>query len=98
MKKLLTSKDIAALAGVSQSTVSRILNDSPLVKEETKKRVLQILSDNNYIPNQIAKSMVCNKTSTIGLIVADILNPFYTETSAIMMDIAYKNGYQLLIG
>lgn len=67
---MLTSKDLAALAGVSQITVSRALNNSPLVKEETKKRILRLAKEHHYELNSFAQSMRTNKTGSIGLMLA----------------------------
>lgn len=65
---MITSKDLAKLAGVSQITVSRALNDSPLVKEETKKMILQYAKENNYELNSFAQSLRTKKTGAIGLL------------------------------
>ncbi|MFS0561569.1 LacI family DNA-binding transcriptional regulator [Terribacillus sp. 179-K 1B1 HS] len=62
-----TIKDIAKLANVSHTTVSRALNDSPLIKEKTKKRILQLAEQLNYIPDYHAKNLVMQKSHTIGL-------------------------------
>jgi LacI family transcriptional regulator len=63
-----TIKDIASLAGVSYSTVSKALNDSPLVKEKTKKKIFRIADQLGYVPNFAAKSLVSKKSNTIGLL------------------------------
>ncbi|RDE27417.1 LacI family DNA-binding transcriptional regulator [Parageobacillus thermoglucosidasius] len=64
---MVTIKDIAKLANVSHTTVSRALNDSPFIKEDTKKRILEIASQLNYTPNYNAKNLVLQKSHTIGL-------------------------------
>ncbi|SMP61792.1 LacI family DNA-binding transcriptional regulator [Anoxynatronum buryatiense] len=64
-----TIKDIAKRAGVSHPTVSRCLNNSPLVSEETRKRVRQIAAEMHYVPNQNARGLCSNRTDTIGVIV-----------------------------
>ncbi|MBT2539056.1 LacI family DNA-binding transcriptional regulator [Arthrobacter sp. ISL-69] len=74
---LVTSKDIAKLAGVSQSTVSRVLNGSTLVTPETRERVLSFMG--SYSPNANARAMRTNRTQTIGVVVSEITNPFYPE-------------------
>lgn len=63
-----TIKDIANIAGVSYSTVSKALNNSPLVKEDTKRRIVKISEEMGYKPNFAAQSLVSNKTKIIGLI------------------------------
>lgn len=67
---MFTSKDLAKLAGVSQITVSRALNNSPLVKEDTKKRILQLANEHHYELNSFAQSMRTKKTGSIGLMLA----------------------------
>lgn len=74
-----TSRDVAQAAGVSQSTVSRVLHDNPKVNPETRKRVLNALQEMNYAPDGLARAMITRKTGTIGVVVDDITNPFYPE-------------------
>ncbi|MBB6284161.1 LacI family DNA-binding transcriptional regulator [Geobacillus subterraneus] len=69
---MVTLKDIAERAGVSTATVSYVLNNKGNVSEETRRRVLSILNELEYKPNQIAKSLKTRKTSTVGVIVEDI--------------------------
>lgn len=71
---MVTIKDIAKLANVSHTTVSRALNDSPLIKPDTKKKILDIASQLNYTPNFNAKSLVMQKSYTIGLFFTSITN------------------------
>lgn len=74
-----TSRDIARAAGVSQTTVSRVLHNNPKVKSETSERVWQVLREMNYSPDGLARAMVTRKTGNIGVVVEDITNPFYPE-------------------
>ncbi|WP_066053642.1 LacI family DNA-binding transcriptional regulator [Robertmurraya korlensis] len=71
---MVTIKDIAKLANVSHTTVSRALNNSPLIKGPTKKKILEIASQLNYSPNYNAKSLVMQKSHTIGLFLTSISN------------------------
>jgi LacI family transcriptional regulator len=71
---MVTIKDIAKLANVSHTTVSRALNNSPLIKEPTRKKILEIASQLNYSPNYNAKSLVMQKSHTIGLFLTSISN------------------------
>ncbi|MGI8386215.1 LacI family DNA-binding transcriptional regulator [Robertmurraya sp. P23] len=71
---MITIKDIARLANVSHTTVSRALNNSPLIKEPTKRKILEIASQLNYTPNVNAKSLVMQKSHTIGLFLTSISN------------------------
>ena len=81
---MVTIKDIARLANVSHTTVSRALNDSPLIKPGTKKKILEIATQLNYTPNYNAKSLVMKKSYTIGLFLTSITNgtssSFFVET------------------
>jgi len=92
-----TENDIAKMAGVSQTTVSRVLNDHPSVKDSTRQKVLSAIKEIGFTPDPIARSMVTNRTGTIGLIVGDISNPFYAETAKIIIGIARINGYDVIL-
>src|ERR1041384_437403 len=71
------SHAVAALAGVSPSTVSRALNTPGLVRQSTRERVLASVERLGYRPNRAARSLVMGRTGTLGLIVPDIANPFF---------------------
>ncbi|MFB6466380.1 LacI family DNA-binding transcriptional regulator [Cytobacillus sp. Hz8] len=81
---MVTIKDIAKLANVSHTTVSRALNDSPLIKPETKRKILEIVSQLKYTPNINAKSLAMQKSYTIGLFFTSITNgtslSFFVDT------------------
>ncbi len=74
----MTIKDIAKLSGVGVSTVSRVLNDRPDVSEESRRKVLSVIAEHNYLPNNSARSLVRTKSDAIGLVVRGVQNPFYT--------------------
>lgn len=74
----MTIKDIARLSGVGVSTVSRVLNDRPDVSEESRRRVLAVIAEHNYLPNNSARSLVRTKSDAVGLVVRGVQNPFYT--------------------
>lgn len=93
----MTIKDIARLANVSTATVSRILNNSKKVKPETRKRVMQIIQDNNYHPNQVARSLYKKKSKMIGVIAPDLSNAFYAKIIDGIQGVLQKNGYSILI-
>ncbi len=77
VKKNLTINDIAAQAGVSKATVSRVLNTPEKVAEKTRNRVLAVIRTTNYRPNPLARALNIQRTGIIGVIVSDITNPFY---------------------
>ena len=80
----ITIKDIAKLANVSHTTVSRALNNSPLINEDTKNKIKAIAEELNYVPNYSAKSLVLDKSYTIGLFFSSIVQGaspnFFFET------------------
>ncbi len=76
-----SSKDVATRAGVSIATVSHVINETRFVSNETRQRVLDAIKDLNYRPNAIARGLVTNSTRTIGLLVSDITNPFFTAAA-----------------
>ncbi len=76
MKKV-TSTEVARAAGVSQSTVSRAFNRQDVVSEATRERVLTIAAELGYRPNELARSLISRKSNMIGIVMGDLLNPFY---------------------
>jgi len=96
-KASVTIKEIARLLEISKSTVSRALRDSSEISEETKKRVIDLAESLHYSPNPIALSLLKNRTHTIGVIVPDIANRFYSSTIGGIEDIAYSRGYHTMI-
>ncbi|MER7081854.1 transcriptional regulator, LacI family [Saccharopolyspora kobensis] len=76
---MVTSRDVAQLAGVSQMTVSRVLQGSDKVAPETRQRVLTAMKEAGYRPHAAARTMRTRRTSTVGVVVADITNPFYPQ-------------------
>jgi LacI family transcriptional regulator len=74
----LTIRDVAKEAGVSINTVSRALNGKPDISTETKKRILETVKRLGYRPNKLARGLRSNKTGVIGVIIADIANPFFS--------------------
>ncbi|MFI9595902.1 LacI family DNA-binding transcriptional regulator [Nonomuraea sp. NPDC052265] len=91
-------KDVAAQAGVSVATVSRVLNENPSVNEETRRRVYDAMSALNYVPNAVARSLRTTATRTIGLIIGDVLNPFFTELARSVEDEARREGFTVVMG
>ncbi|MCT4617973.1 MAG: LacI family transcriptional regulator [Marinisporobacter sp.] len=92
----ITIKDIANEAGVSTATVSKILNKKDHnISEKTRKKVLGIIKEKNYIPNTVARSLVTKQTKTIGLVIPDITNPFFPELVRGAEDCASAYGYNI---
>lgn len=90
-------KDVAERAGVSVATVSRVLNGhSPVA--ETRERVLAAVRELGYRPNNVARALRTARTGTLGLIIGDLTNPFFTELADAVEDEARSLGYSLIIG
>lgn len=99
--KKVSLKDIAEAADVSTALVSFVLNGKGKeyrVGEETAQRILKIANEMNYQPNLAAKSLRSGKTKTIGLVVSDISNPFFSQLARVLEDEAAKRGYTVLFG
>lgn len=92
-----TINDIAKTAGVSRTTVSRVLNNSGYVKEETKKKVLKVIKELHYTPSAIARSLSTNKTNTIGVIVPEINDPFFGDIIKGISEIADEYNLNIIL-
>lgn len=89
-------KAIANATGVSSATVSRVINNSGYVKDETRQKVLKVIQENNYIPSAVARSLSTQDTSTIGVIIPDIENPFFSSVIRGISDVAEMNDFNIL--
>jgi LacI family transcriptional regulator len=92
-----TIKDIAKALGLSTSTVSRALRDSYEISPETKKLVLECAEKLNYRPNPVALSLKERKTRSIGVVVCEIANPFFSQVINGIESVAYDRGYNIII-
>ncbi len=90
-------KDVAEAAGVSTATVSRVLSNGLHVRPEVRKRVMAEVERLGYRPNLVARSLRAQQSNTIGLIVSDISNPFFTALSRAVEDTAYEQGFSVLL-
>ena len=75
-------REVAQLAGVSPATVSRVINGTAQVSEEKRKRILDVIAETNFVPNEVARSLFKRSARTIGLIIPSIRNPYFTELAA----------------
>jgi LacI family transcriptional regulator len=99
MKKV-TLEDIAKSLGVSKTLVSLIINNKARehgISPDTVERVQKRVKLMNYMPNQAARGLRTGKSNLIGLIVADISNPFYAKISRAIEDLAWKNDYHIMV-
>ena len=97
-EQMITIKEIARLANVSSATVSKVINGKDrYISEETRKRVLEIVEREGYIPNGIAKSLKMKRTKTIGIILPDVMNLFFSEVAKGAEDAAERKGYTVIL-
>ncbi|MFE7083970.1 LacI family DNA-binding transcriptional regulator [Priestia megaterium] len=89
--------DVAKKAGVSQATVSRVLNNHHYLKEKTKEKVLNAINELGFTRDELARGLAQRKTNTIGLIVGDISNPFYAESTSFIIEQAAILGYDVIV-
>jgi LacI family transcriptional regulator len=92
-----TIRGVAARAGVSYQTVSRVISGSSLVRPQTREAVLQAMAALNYTPNAAARSLAGGRTTLLGVLVEDIHDPFSSAVLRGIEDIAYEAGYSILI-
>lgn len=100
MKKNISMKDIAQQLGVSTALVSYVLNGQleDRINKDTAQKIKKLADELGYRPNHVAKSLKINKTLTIGLILADISNPFSASLARIVEDEAKKHNYTVIFG
>src|SRR5437016_5858045 len=93
-------RDVAKLAGVSESTVSRVLSQAPSVvpiSENTTQKVLDAVDRLSYYPNLAARSLRAQKTNLVAVMIADLTNPFYHSIVHAVQDIARQRQHDVLI-
>ena len=96
-KPVATIKDIAARAGVSISTVSRVVNNTARVDPATEQRVHEAIAALGYRPNLLARSFRRKVTQTIGLLVPDNSNPYFAELARVIEDAGFADGYSVIL-
>ena len=92
-----TIGDVARRVGVSRATVSRVLNDYPYVRPRMRAAVQRAMRALGYRPDHVARSLARRETQTLGLVVADITNPFYAETARAIVEAARGHGYNVIL-
>lgn len=96
-KSTITIKDVAKQAGVSISTVSRVINDSKPVTDEIKQKVLDVIKETGYVPNPLARSLVTKKSQLIGVIVPEVSDSFVNEILNGVEEVAKMYNYDILL-
>lgn len=92
-----TIKDVAKVAGVTVTTVSRVLNNRGYISDATRKKVHDAMEELDYKPNELARSLFRKKSNLIGLIIPDVSHPFFGELSKHIEYYAYEKGYKILL-
>jgi LacI family transcriptional regulator len=92
-----TIRDVAKRAGVASMTVSRVINDSGYVSDETRAKVEAAIIELGYVPNMLGPSLRFNQTNTIALIITDITNPFWTTVARGVEDAANEDAYSVIL-
>lgn len=95
-RQRVSASQVAKLANVSQSTVSRVFTPGASVSEKARKRVMKVANELNYKPNALARGLIMNKTNLVGIAMKTIQNPFYHETLAIFTKKLKEIGYSVL--
>jgi LacI family transcriptional regulator len=90
-------REVAEAAGVSIKTVSRVVNQQGEITEETRQRVLAAIHELGYRPSKVARALVTQKTDTIGLLIGDIANPYFSEVARGVMDAAQDSAYDVFL-
>lgn len=96
-KQTVTIYTVAHEAQVSMATVSRVVNGNPNVKPETRKKVLEIIKKLNYRPNAVARGLASKKTTTVGVVIPDITNDYFSELAYGIDDIATMYKYNMIL-
>ncbi len=96
-KKRISIREIAKLSGVSIATVSRIINNNGRFSHETKKRVLSVIKENNYETNSMAKALRMNRSNTVGIIVPNLSNAFFSSLVESLESELFKQGLSTII-
>ena len=91
---MISIREVARLAGVSASTVSRVMNGTANVDPEKKERVLRAIEETGFVPNEVARTLFRKSAKTIGLIVPSIHNPYFTELAAHIDTISLQCGFR----
>lgn len=92
-----TIVDVARLAGVTPTTVSRVINNRGYISEKTKKRVHEVMDELGYQPNEIARSLTKQKSNTIGVIVPHISHPYFAKLISNLENEAAKKDYKIIL-
>src|SRR6056297_202741 len=92
-----TQKDVAEKAGVTVTTVSRVINDRGYISEKTRNKVYQVMDELNYRPNAVARSLSKKKSNILGVILPVVNHPFFSRLLSYLEEYAYQNDYKVML-
>ena len=95
--RAVTIADVAERAGVSQASVSRVLNGKEPVREETRRRIRAVVEKLHYSPHAAARSLITRRTNTLGVLLPDVYGEFFSELIRGIDSCARQGGYHLLV-
>ncbi|MEE5987472.1 catabolite control protein A [Ligilactobacillus equi] len=96
-KQTITIYDVAREAGVSMATVSRVVNGNPNVKPATRKKVMEVIDKLDYRPNAVARGLASKKTTTVGVIIPDVTNVYFSSLARGIDDVATMYKYNIIL-
>ena len=96
-KQTITIYDVAREASVSMATVSRVVNGNPNVKPATRKKVLEVIDRLDYRPNAVARGLASKKTTTVGVIIPDVTNVYFSSLARGIDDVAAMYKYNIIL-
>lgn len=96
-KQTITIYDVAREAAVSMATVSRVVNGNPNVKPATRKKVLEVIDRLDYRPNAVARGLASKKTTTVGVIIPDVSNVYFSSLARGIDDVATMYKYNIIL-
>ena len=94
---MISIREVAKLAGVSPATVSRVMNGTARVDPEKAKRVMEVIEQTDFVPNEVARSLFKKSAKMIGLIIPSIRNPFFTQMASHIEEAARGAGYRVFL-
>lgn len=97
MREMISIRDVAKMAGVSPSTVSRVMNGTAKVDDEKKQRVLKVIDETGFKPNETARTLYKKSARIIGVILPNIQNPFFNEMASAIEKESYQRGYRMML-
>ena len=92
-----TIKDVAEIAQVTTTTVSRVINNRGYISEATRNKVYDAMKQLNYQPNELARSLFKQRTNTIGIIVPNVSHPYFSKLTSYLESAAEKKKYKIIL-